>query len=209
MDDLLVVCPSCGVHPDAARQSGVPPQGASTSNLAIAGLITVFFASPVGLILGYLARSEIRKSNGTKTGLKLTTATLILGWIFVAILGAGLTYQLVTLPVSDSEACSRSAAHIVTASEAVVAYGTGLTEENKSDRVTTFLQAVGPEVDALRGIRTGNSEIEAGIEAVASSYDRLSGAAVAYAAGLGDRQLVSDQAPGLTAGSLLLTSACL
>ena len=207
MDNLLEVCPSCGLHPDAAQQSGIP-SGARTSNLAIAGLITVFFVSPVGLILGYLARSEIRKSNGAKTGLKLTTATLILGWIFAAFLGAGLTYKLVTLPVSDSEACSQATVHVMALSDATVAYGTGLTEGNKSDRVTIFLQALKPEVDALRGIRTGNSEIGAAIEKMASSHERLSGAAVLFASGLGKRQLIADQISGVAAAVLGLASVC-
>ena len=59
---------------------------APTSGLAIAAFIMSLIFSLVGLILGYVARNEIRSSGGAKSGENLATAAIIIGWIF-SILG--------------------------------------------------------------------------------------------------------------------------
>lgn len=59
--------------------------GASTSGIAIAAIIVVFFFSLLGLILGYVARSDIRKSDGLKQGIGMANAAIALGWIFTIL----------------------------------------------------------------------------------------------------------------------------
>lgn len=69
------------------------PAGPPTNGMAIASLIasilglTLFptIGSIVGLVLGYMARKEIRESGGAMTGDGLATAGIIIGWIGVAL----------------------------------------------------------------------------------------------------------------------------
>lgn len=56
-----------------------------TSTLAVIAFVLVWLVTPVGLILGYVAISEIRQSGGAKSGVGLARAAIILGWIFVAL----------------------------------------------------------------------------------------------------------------------------
>ena len=71
-----------------------PPAAPENSDMAIASLIasilglTLFPAigSIIGLILGYMARNQIRDSGGTIGGEGLAKAGIIIGWI-----GVGLT----------------------------------------------------------------------------------------------------------------------
>jgi hypothetical protein len=56
-----------------------------TSPLAIAAIISVFFVSWVGLVLGYLARREIRDSRGTLNGEGMAKAAILIGWIFTGL----------------------------------------------------------------------------------------------------------------------------
>jgi uncharacterized membrane protein len=53
--------------------------------MAVAALIVSFFISLVGLILGYVARKEIRASNGSLSGDGLALAAIIIGWIGVVL----------------------------------------------------------------------------------------------------------------------------
>ena len=71
-----------------------PPQVAPpTSGLAIGSLIASILGltllptigSVIGLILGYMARSQIRDSGGAIGGEGLAKAGIILGWIGVAL----------------------------------------------------------------------------------------------------------------------------
>lgn len=93
-------CSRCGTRaglPSAAEQrsqigaGGAPVYqnsvrpGASTSGIAIAAIIVVFFFSLLGLILGYVARSDIRKSDGLKLGIGMANAAIVLGWIFTIL----------------------------------------------------------------------------------------------------------------------------
>lgn len=61
-----------------------PPAGGSEpgKTLGIIALVAVFFFSLVGLILGYVARSQSKKA-----GIKNTPATvaIVLGWIFIVL----------------------------------------------------------------------------------------------------------------------------
>lgn len=60
---------------------GLPPQ--RTNGLAIAAFVLAFFFSLLGLILGYVARSQIRESGEGGAGLAL--AAIIIGWVSIGI----------------------------------------------------------------------------------------------------------------------------
>lgn len=96
-------CPSCG-NPSGTQVSNVyvPPAAEPAaqqfaqpnyagnyappaSGMAIAAIITVFFSSFIGLILGYVAKKEIDNSNGTKGGRGMANAAIALGWIFTIL----------------------------------------------------------------------------------------------------------------------------
>jgi hypothetical protein len=55
---------------------------AQTSGLAIAALVVSFFIPFLGIILGFVARSDISNSKGSKTGENLANLGIILGFIF-------------------------------------------------------------------------------------------------------------------------------
>lgn len=81
-------------QPYDASSSAAPP----TNGMAIGSLIasvlglTLFptIGSIIGLILGYMARNQIRDSRGTMTGEGLATAGIIMGWIGVALAVIGI-----------------------------------------------------------------------------------------------------------------------
>jgi len=70
-----------------------PPTGLRTSTNAIVSLIAgitgwtllPMLGSIVAIIFGYIAKSEIKKSNGMVTGNGMATAGLILGYVSVAM----------------------------------------------------------------------------------------------------------------------------
>ncbi len=77
-----------------------PPPGqpaaafSQTNGLAIASvLLAVLWFAGIGavlaLVFGYRARRQIKNSAGTQTGSGLATAGIILGWIGITILVAG------------------------------------------------------------------------------------------------------------------------
>lgn len=84
-------CPKCGFAVSA--NSNVTRQGTAsldlavprTSPLAITALVLSFFVSILGLVLGYVARNEIRRSKGTLTGDGLALAAIVIGWIWTGL----------------------------------------------------------------------------------------------------------------------------
>lgn len=56
-----------------------------TSGLAVGALIAALFLPFLGLILGYVARNDIRNSNPPKGGDGLATAAIVIGWIFFVL----------------------------------------------------------------------------------------------------------------------------
>jgi hypothetical protein len=83
----------------AAAATDPPPPGqpaavSQVNSLAIASvLLAVLWFAGIGavlaLVFGYRARSQIKNSAGTQTGSGLATAGIILGWIGITILVAG------------------------------------------------------------------------------------------------------------------------
>jgi hypothetical protein len=81
-----------GLRPNGATQYSASPQyqvtqAPETSGLAIGALVAALFIPILGLILGYVARNEIRNSNPRKGGDGLATAAIVIGWIF-SVIGA-------------------------------------------------------------------------------------------------------------------------
>lgn len=72
---------------------GAPVTSKKTNGLAIASLVCscagiLFFGVPgiLGIIFGFVARSQIRRSNGTQGGEGLALAGIIVGFAWIAIL---------------------------------------------------------------------------------------------------------------------------
>lgn len=63
--------------------SGYAPQSNRTNGLAIASLITSFFISIVGIILGHIALSQIKQTGENGRGLAI--AGLVIGYASLAI----------------------------------------------------------------------------------------------------------------------------
>jgi hypothetical protein len=69
----------------------------STNETAIAALILVFVFFPLGIILGHVARGQIRRTH--QTGRGLATAALVLGYLpvvatVVVLVGAAILVAL-------------------------------------------------------------------------------------------------------------------
>jgi hypothetical protein len=54
------------------------PMQVGTNGMAIAGFVLAFFCAPIGLILCWMARSQIRESGGTQGGDGLALAGIII-----------------------------------------------------------------------------------------------------------------------------------
>jgi hypothetical protein len=88
-------CSNCGTQvnstsPTSQYQFQATPGSLSqpprTAGLAIAAFVVALFFAPLGLIMGYLARREIRASGGNLGGSGLATTAIVLGWISVAFI---------------------------------------------------------------------------------------------------------------------------
>lgn len=90
-ESTFKVCPHCGWE---LAPASPPPPGEvitpKTSRLAIAAFICgiLFFILPAAIaaiVLGYISRSQIRRSGGRKTGDGMALAGLVLGYAGVAL----------------------------------------------------------------------------------------------------------------------------
>ena len=57
-----------------------PPPSASTNGMAIAALVCAFLFAPLAIVLGHIARGQIKRTG--EGGRGLATAGLVLGYIF-------------------------------------------------------------------------------------------------------------------------------
>jgi hypothetical protein len=62
-------------------------QAPATSGSAVGALVAAIFLPFLGLILGYVARNDIRSTNPPKGGDGLATAAIVIGWIFTILGG--------------------------------------------------------------------------------------------------------------------------
>lgn len=74
-------------YPNPTNVPGGPPPVyvavAPTNGMAIAALIVVFFFFPAGIVLGHVARGQIKRTG--EGGRGLATAALIIGYLQVAL----------------------------------------------------------------------------------------------------------------------------
>lgn len=61
---------------------GTPPPR-PTNGTAIAALVFAILLAPVGIVLGYIARSQIKRTGEAGGG--MATAALIIGWVFTVL----------------------------------------------------------------------------------------------------------------------------
>ena len=101
-------CPNCGSPTNAAgaqsSNSQVPPvlpaaqpqvqpisqvpyaSGQQTNGFAIAALVlSLVCCGPLAIIFGFIARKQIRESNGAQTGDGLALAGIIVGFVFTGL----------------------------------------------------------------------------------------------------------------------------
>ena len=71
--------PQFGQQPPYGQPFGAPPypQQSGTSPMAIGALISAFLCSPLGIVLGFVAKSQIKKTGQSGDG--LATAAIIVG----------------------------------------------------------------------------------------------------------------------------------
>jgi len=75
--------PSSAPVPPSTRS--VPYDPPQVSGMAIAALVSGIFIGVVGIILGFIAKNEISKSNGKKTGDGIATAAIVISIINMAV----------------------------------------------------------------------------------------------------------------------------
>ena len=68
-----------------SRDVTVIAPGAPTSPMAIAAVVCAFIVPFVGIILGVIARNDIKNSRGTKAGDSLANLAIVLGGTFTAL----------------------------------------------------------------------------------------------------------------------------
>ncbi|MGW8813071.1 DUF4190 domain-containing protein [Gordonia terrae] len=97
---------SAGNEHSAPNAEGNPPPPPETSTLAVLALIGAFVFAPLGIVLGHLSLSEIKKT--ARPGRGLALAGLILGYLFTgfAVVAVVVTIALVTSVGSDLEMAS-------------------------------------------------------------------------------------------------------
>jgi uncharacterized protein with PQ loop repeat len=77
--------PVAPVAPPAAYRPQPLGAAAPVSGIAVTAFIVSLFAPFIGLILGYVARTDIRNAAGGKGGRSLATAAIVIGWIFTIL----------------------------------------------------------------------------------------------------------------------------
>jgi len=95
-------------NPYAATPYGAPAYQARTTNgmaiaslvCGVASLVTCISAIPA-VILGHMARKQIRDSGGTQQGEGMALAGLIIGYIFIALLAAYILFFVVLAASGD------------------------------------------------------------------------------------------------------------
>lgn len=84
---------------------GQPAGGQQTNGMAIGslvasilGLVCFYFIGPIiGVILGYMARKQIRESGGAQGGEGMAMAGIIIGWIGIALSVLGMVFFFAVL----------------------------------------------------------------------------------------------------------------
>ena len=86
--------PGYAPQPGYGPPPGYPPAyGAPTNTMAILALVLAFVFAPAGLILGIIARKQIKQTREQGDGLAL--AGIIVGGIFTAIFVLGIAFWII------------------------------------------------------------------------------------------------------------------
>ncbi|SFP85196.1 protein of unknown function [Geodermatophilus dictyosporus] len=91
--------PGCGPQSHGPQSHGPPPgwppYRRPTNTMAILALVLAFVAAPVGLVLGVLARRQIRRTGEEGDGLAL--AGIVVGGIGTALAAMGIVVAILAL----------------------------------------------------------------------------------------------------------------
>jgi peptidyl-prolyl cis-trans isomerase B (cyclophilin B) len=93
--ELLMTDNTCRRYPSKRKNMSTTPAAERTNGIAIAALVTSFFVSVLGIILGFVALSQIKKSGENGRGLAL--AGIIIGFVAVGITVLIIILQLVAV----------------------------------------------------------------------------------------------------------------
>ena len=86
----------------AAWTPPMPPHRPRANGLAVAGLVcgilwVFWLGSILAVVLGHLAREQIDASGGVQRGRGMATAAVVLGWLGLTVLVAGLVAAIVVV----------------------------------------------------------------------------------------------------------------
>lgn len=143
-------CESCGEAVPITPTAGTTPQ--ETSGLAIGSLIAglfsfIFPAAITAIVLGHIARSNIRKSAGRLTGNGMALAGLILGYMGLAFIPVILILAAIAIPnllrarIAANEAMAVSSIRSITSAE------TRYAESHRSAGYTCSLSDLRNDID--------------------------------------------------------------
>ncbi|WP_435821021.1 DUF4190 domain-containing protein [Micromonospora musae] len=89
-------------HTEHEQQASTAPQVAGTNIMAILSLIFAFVFAPVGIVLGHVAKRQIRQTGEQGEG--LATAGLVLSYIFTILFVLG--FVLIAIAAMSTGASS-------------------------------------------------------------------------------------------------------
>ncbi|MEP6697174.1 MAG: DUF4190 domain-containing protein [Pseudonocardiales bacterium] len=75
--------------PQPPQYGGYPPQGPPTNTMAIVSLVAAFVFFPAGLICGFIARSQIKKTGEQGAGLALAGIIISICQLVILIVAFG------------------------------------------------------------------------------------------------------------------------
>jgi len=150
LPDNSQFCGSCGeAVPMAPTAATTPPE---TSGMAIGSLVSGIFsfffpAAIAAIVLGHIARSNIRKSAGRLTGDGMALAGLILGYLGLAFIPVILILAAIAIPnllrarIAANEAMAVSSIRSITSAE------TRYAESHRSAGYTCSLSDLRNDID--------------------------------------------------------------
>jgi hypothetical protein len=84
-------------QPPGGQPWGAPPAYRTTNGMAIAALVGALVFAPLGIILGHIARSQIKRTG--EGGRGMATAGLVIGYVFTAFAIVGVLVAVVLVAV--------------------------------------------------------------------------------------------------------------
>jgi type IV pilus assembly protein PilA len=163
-------CSNCGNAIPAAQFAasavaipGAPSVAPKTSGMAIAslvcGIVNIFPAFIVAIVLGHISLSQIRKSAGRLKGEGLAIAGLVLGYLgivaipFILIVAAIAIPNLLRAKIAANEASAASSIRVLLAAE--VSYSTQHQDEGFTCNLADLHSAGLSDLSLLTGQKNG------------------------------------------------------